>query len=152
MVDCFSLSAGSCLPERLKDFESVLSMVSFVITIFVALSIRSIRKSFRGRARLPQIINDATALGSKISATLGQSLDTSQLAAIKGDFGRAQILLDNALPLMTGVNKKQVQSRIRELKRRVGNLTDPAEAWDLYQLLQLSLENLKQSIQDSHWE
>ncbi|HEY0884172.1 MAG TPA: hypothetical protein VGE20_02760 [Ramlibacter sp.] len=145
----------SYLPQWLNDLNTVLGLVGFVITVVVLIQVASIRRSFRARARLPEIIKELQKTGSTLNGNL------EAWPARKND-ARAQIkvassLIQSALPFVQGDVRKHIRDAHSKLAIATRSFDDarydsPDLAWDLYSDIQLIITSLNQSVRTLNWE
>lgn len=144
----------SIFPQWLQDLNTALGIVGFVITVVVMLQVSAIKRSFRSRARLPEIVTDLEQAGSSLNATL------AAWPAKKND-ARSHIkvaasLLQAAVRLLP----REERAPIKMLEKRISSsakdfdssrFENPNEAWDIYSDIQSSITHLNQSVRSLNW-
>lgn len=130
-------------------------MLGFVITVFVMTQVAGIKRSFRSRARLPEIVKNLQLAGSTLNATL-------EAWPVRKNDARSPIkvassLLQTALPLLPREARGSIRSVQKKLSISAKNFNDakydvPDEAWDIYSDIQSSITHLKQSVSDLKWD
>jgi hypothetical protein len=146
---------ASQIPQWIQDVNTVLGIVGFFITVIVMFQVRSIRQSFRAKARLPKIIEDLNKAGSALSKNLGN------WPANKND-GGAQVkvaasLIASAIPLVPRASRRSLSITHDKLSNAVRDFSsaaydDPSSAWDLYGDILSILAGLNQIEQNLIWE
>lgn len=84
------------MPEWLSDintFGSAASIIGLIVTIFLFIEARSIRKSFLRRARLPELNKDLAKAASEISVHI-KAWESNKEPALE-KFSHAKALLEN---------------------------------------------------------
>lgn len=145
----------SIFPQWAQDLNTALGMAGFVITVFVMTQVAGIKRSFRSRARLPEIVKNLELAGSGLNATLegwpGRKNDARSPIKV------AASLLQAALPLLPSETRSSIKSVQKKLAVSAKNFNDarydvPDEAWDIYSDIQSSITHLKQSVSDLKWD
>lgn len=146
---------ASVFPQWIQDVNTVLGLVSFVITLLVMRQVNSIRNSFRARARLPEIVKELEKVGSNLNACL-------EGWPVRKNDGRSQIkiaatLIQGALPFISGSTKRQIVLDRKKLVEAAlmfdsQSYDRPDPAWDLYSDIQSTIVSLKQSARNLNWE
>lgn len=146
---------NSIFPIWLQNTNTVLGIAGFFITVAVMIQVASIKRSFRSRARLPEVVKELEKAGS----LLNKYLDS--WPARKNDaltqFKIASVLVRSAIPLVAGDTKKQLKVINVKLIDAAQNFEDPRyqsldAAWDLYSDVQQVITSLGQSVRSLNWE
>ena len=142
--------------KNIGNLGSLASILGLLLTIFILLEARKIRKSFILRARLPQLIRDLTTSTSQLSEHL-KILEEDKQPALKS-LAEVKALLDNISSKLPAEEKKKVESYLLRLRPRSfyffrSTVTDLDEdsAWVLYTELSGLVMALKQLEKDSRW-
>jgi hypothetical protein len=132
-----------------------MGIVGFFITLIVMFQVRSIRLTFRARARLPQITKDLRKAGSVLSANLGSW-------PLRKNDGHAQIkvassLIDGALPFVPRASRRSMAQINKKLIKAAREFSDtrydmPDAVWDLYSDIQVIITSLNQVEKNLNWE
>ena len=142
-------------PKWINNLATIATIVGFLITVYVSWSVRSIRHSYRQRARLPELSQDLSSAGSKLSRSLASS---------SFDRHDAHIQLNVAATLIEAIAKISVYpdkrahrrsaKRIRKIVRGLERNGDGAEdqAWTAYGEVQQVIVSVEQAIKSSKWE
>jgi hypothetical protein len=145
----------SIFPQWALDLNTALGTLGFFITVFVMIQVAGIKRSFRSRARLPEIVKNLQATGSVLNTTLDgwPSRKNDARSPIKV----AASLLQAALPLLPRDTRSSIKSVQKKLAASAKNFNDakfdvPDEAWDIYSDIQSSITHLKQSVSDLKWD
>ncbi len=130
-------------------------MIGFVITVVVMFQVVGIRRSFRSRALLPEIVKDLQKEGSALNATLEGWPNRKNDARLH--IKVAASLLQTALPLLPHDARGSIKNVRKKLTESAKEFNDvkyntPDEAWDIYSDIQSSIVHLKQSVRSSKWD
>ena len=145
----------SIFPQWLQDLNTAFGLVGFLITCYVMHEVASIRRSFRSRARLPEIVADLQSAGSGLNGVLADWPSRKDEARVPvknaAHLLRASISL---VPRNARADVKRLQKNVASAAR---NFTEarydvPAHAWDIYSDIQSSITLLKQSVSDQKWD
>lgn len=147
--------AQSWFPQWLHDTGLALGLVGFVITLIVMWEVRTIKRSFRSRARLPEVIRDLEKCGSSLSKTLQNWPSMRHLS--RGHVKVAASLLHSSLPLLAKPERKTaivMHSKFAIAAQHFdGPEFDQATAvWDLYSDIQSTIASLNQVASNVKWE
>ncbi|MFN7122367.1 MAG: hypothetical protein ACK4NM_10075 [Hydrogenophaga sp.] len=146
---------NSAIPMWLQDLNTILGIAGFVITVVVMIQVAAIKRSFRSRARLPEVIKDLQKTGSALNANL------DGWPAGKNDaltqFKVSAVLVRSAIPLVAGDTKKQLKAIHTKLVAAAQSFHDPKyqnldAAWDLYSDVQQVISSLSQSVRSLKWD
>lgn len=139
----------------LQDLNTGLGIAGFIITVVVMLQVASIKRSFRSRARLPEVVRDLQKAGSALNTNLDgwPARKNDALTQVKV----ASVLVRSAIPLVAGDTKKQLKSIHAKLLVATQNFDSPKyqnldAAWDLYSDVQQVITNLSQSVRTLKWD
>jgi hypothetical protein len=132
-----------------------MGIVGFFITLVVMFQVRSIRLTFRARARLPQIGKELQKAGSALSASL------DNWPARKND-GHERIkvassLIEDAIPFVPRANRRKMAQINKKLTVAARDFPDirydsPDAVWDLYSDIQVVITRLNQVEKNLNWE
>jgi hypothetical protein len=132
-----------------------MGIVGFFITLAVMIQVRSIRLTFRARARLPQIIKELQKAGSALSTSLGN------WPARKNDgHGHIKVgssLIDSAIPFVPRASRRKIVQINKKLSTAVRQFSDSRydrqdPVWDLYSDIQVVITSLNQVEKNLNWE
>jgi hypothetical protein len=145
----------SHLPQWIEDLSVILGIIGFVITLVVALQVSSIKRSFRSRARLPQIKKDLQKAGTALNTNLNDWPQHKNDA--RAHIKIAATLVQAAIPLLPRGDRNQLRVVLRTLTVSVKAFSEPRydapdAAWDIYSDIQLSITHLDQSMRNQTWE
>lgn len=131
-------------------FVNILSIVSFALTIWVAYSVRNIRRFYVFTARVPEITQKIKKHNSKVSELLNDF--ENSIPKIQIELTSIQVLL-SSLKNKTNKNTKQSTNKIVKTIRSYNFKTaDRDQLWDIYlQVTQLVLE-IEDLQKDLRWE
>lgn len=145
----------SVIPQWLQDLNTVLGMVGFLITIAVMYQVSAIKRSFRSRARLPQIIKELQRAGSSLNETLADWPERKNDA--RAHLKVAASLLQATLPLLPRASRAALKLVHRKLVSSIRSFNEvtfdsPDAAWDLYSDIQSSITHLNQAMRNLNWD
>ena len=145
----------SYIPQVVQDINTVMGIVGFFITLIVMLQVRSIRQTFRARARLPEMIKELKKAGSALSVSLsgwphGKNVGHEQIKV-------ASSLIDDALPFVPRASRRRMKQINKKLNKAVREFSDARydtldHVWDLYSDIQVIIVSLHQVEKNLHWE
>ena len=143
------------IPQIVQDLNTLMGIIGFFITVVVMLQVRSIRQSFRSRARLPQITKDLSKAGSTLNKELA-----GWPANKNGGHEQIKVassLIDDALPFVPRNSRgriKVINKKLKVASRDFYNLhyDSPDAVWDLYSDIQVVIVSLNQIEKDLKWE
>lgn len=147
------------MPEWLSDmnaFGSVASIIGLIVTIFLFIEARSIRKSFLRRARLPELNKDLAKAASEISVHIKTWENEKEPALEK--FLHAKALLENIRKKLPDDERKMVEKYLSRLRperllfkrKEISNLNRD-EAFQLYSELNGLVTSLRELAKDNKW-
>lgn len=146
------------MPEWLSDmntFGAVASIIGLIVTIFLFIEARSIRKSFLRRARLPELNKDLAKAASEISVHIKTWESDNEPALEK--FLHAKALLKNIKKKLPDDERKMVEKYLSRLqpkwffkKREISDL-NREEAFQLYSELNGLVTSLRELAKDNTW-
>lgn len=147
------------MPEWLSNINtiaSVASIIGLVVTIFLFIEARSIKKSFLRRARLPELNKDLAKATSEISAHI-KSWESNKEPALE-KFSHAKALLENIKNKLPEEERKMVEKYLIKLqpkrllvkKREISEL-NREEAFKLYSELNGLVTSLRELAKDNAW-
>lgn len=144
----------SIFPQWAQDLSTAFGLLGFIITLMVMIQVSEIRRSFRSRARLPEILKDLQKAGSALNSTLQDwpSRKNDARSYIKV----AASLLQAAIPLLPREARRSIKIAQQKLAESSTNFNDtkyniPDEVWDIYSDIQSSITHLNQSVRSLNW-
>ena len=144
----------SIFPQWAQDLNTALGLLGFVITVAVMIQVAEIRRSFRSRARLPEIVKDLQKAGSALNTTLEGW--PSRKNDARSHIKVAASLLHAAVPLLPRDIRGTIKHAQKKLAESATNFNDakyntPDEAWEIYSEIQSSITHLNQSVRSLNW-
>lgn len=147
------------MAEWLSDintFGSVASIIGLIVTIFLFIEARSIRKSFLRRARLPELNKDLAKAASEISVHI-KAWEINKEPALE-KFSHAKALLENIKKKLPEDERRMVEEYLIRLqpnrlffkKREISDLNRD-EAFQLYSELTGLVTSLRELAKDNTW-
>jgi len=145
----------SIIPQWLQDLNTVLGIAGFLITAIVMFQVAAIRRSFKSRAILPDLIKELQKTGSNLNVALEGWPARRNDARSHVKIGSA--LIESAIPLVNGDLKRNLKSTHLKLSMAAkefddAKYQDPDVAWDIYSDIQQSITSLGQFIRNLKWE
>ncbi|MCX8516796.1 MAG: hypothetical protein ORN29_01750 [Rhodoferax sp.] len=146
---------ASFFPQWAQDLNTGLSFVGFLITAYTLYEIKRIKASFMARARLPDIIKELGKNGSSLNTILGTW--PSQRNEARSHIRVSATLLNSALPMLEGADKKELSKIQEKLSSAAKGFSDPDypnhdEAWDIYADIQSCITIITQVSKNMKWE
>ena len=146
---------NSFFPQWLQDINTALGLIGFVITVVVMIQVGTIKRSFRSRARLPEIITELEQSGS----ALNKALDgwPARRNDAQSHIKIAASLIQSTLQFVPNPTKKQGKLIHKKLETAAKTFMekkyDSAGAvWDLYSDIQSVIVSLNQATRNLNWE
>ncbi|WP_448677286.1 hypothetical protein [Delftia acidovorans] len=146
---------NSFIPQWVQDINTAFGLVGFVITVVVMLQVWSIKRSFRSRARLPEIISELEKYGSALNKSLNEW--PAQKNAAHHHIKVAASLIQSAVQFLPNPARKKAKTMQEKLEAAAKTFTyskyDRADSvWDLYSDIQSIIVSLKQAARNMNWE
>lgn len=145
----------SVFPQWAQDINTGLGVFGFLITVYVMIEVRSIKRSFLSRARLPELVRDLEKAGSALNASLdGWPLRRNDA---RSQIKIAASLLHSATSILPK-EERRIASAANEKLRAAAERFDRPEfeqadpVWDLYSDVQSTITSLKQVSKNLKWE
>lgn len=145
------------MPEWFTNFASICSILGLLVSLFVLIEAKKIRKSFLRRARLPEIMKELTQANNNLSKNLKNWNESKrngleQLSIAKG-------LLENLEGKLPDKERKKVRIFCKKLELKkmfiftvpIANI-EADQAWELYTQLTGLITSLEQLSKDSRWD
>ncbi len=117
--------------------------------------VASIRRSFKSRALLPDLVKELQKTGSNLNLTLEGW--PSRKNDARSHIKIASALIESSIPLVTGELRKNLKSSHLKLSNAARDLSDPKyqdpdAAWEIYSDIQQSITILSQFLRNLKWE
>jgi hypothetical protein len=146
---------SSNIPQWLQDLDTVLGLVGFIITVALMFQVRTIKRSFLSRARLPVLIKDLEKAGTTLNGHLANWPQRKNHA--RTQIKIAATLVRSAAQLLPAGDRKSIEETHLKLDvsaKTFGDVRfdDPDVAWDLYSDIQSTISTLTQSARNLNWE
>lgn len=147
------------MPEWLSDINnlgSAASIIGLIVTIFIFIEARSIRKSFLRKARLPELNKDLAKAASEISVHI-KTWESNKEPALE-KFSHAKALLENIRKKLPENERRIVERYLTRFrpkrflfkKREISDLNRD-EAFQLYSELNGLVTSLRELAKDNAW-
>ncbi len=149
--------AQSIFPQWIMDIATIMTILGFVITVFVLQQTKEIKRNFLSKARLPQIQRELRSCASNINKQLDDWESSKEKIFV--EFSKCAGLLDSLIQKLNDDQSASAKALLKRLKYRPyyilrpikNKITDKDTAWSLYADLSELNSNLSQIIKDSHW-
>ena len=141
---------NSYLPAWLIDTASIVSIVGFIVTCFLFMEAKKIRKSFMRKARIPEIVTDLDRIADGLVADLKKYNEESRSAHEK--IQRATALLESILLKVPDANKEKITDFIKASKEMIETTLDEDSSWKIYGELSGVVTYLQQIAKDTRWD
>lgn len=149
---------NSIFPQWIVDLATVATFVGFIITIAVLFQVRSIKNTFKNKARLPEIKKELSACTTKISRSLNDWSNSKN--NIHEEFSKCAALLDNLKNKLDGdsqllvktMRERLVRTKLLRRAQSIIEIENKDQAWALYSELSRVNTHLDQVIKDMKWE
>jgi hypothetical protein len=137
--------AGSHLLSTIADLVSILS---FAISVWVALTLKQIRRQFLFQARLPELLKSLKNHANRIAELVG-SYDENR-HAIDAVIAQTHSTLVNIEAKIRGMTRESAATLIRTIDGRSQPVTRD-ETWRIYTALQGFIEGIQHLQKDTRW-
>lgn len=146
---------NSFFPYWLQDINTALGLIGFVITVWVMIQLGSIKRSFRSRARLPEIILELEQSGSALNKALAGW--PTQRNDAHSQIKVASSLIQSALQFVPNPTKRRAKFTQKKLETAARKFTEreynnAGAVWDLYSDIQSTIVSLNQVNRNLNWE
>lgn len=133
---------------KLHILASWASIISLILTVYVFFTVRDIKKSFRRKARLPEIHKAILQNGKKLSSLLGDF--NRNLQDIRVELGKAE---QNVKPTSKVARELKTQAMVvtRSINEAQSALTEVAVR-NTYVEIQKFITACDNAITDMRWE
>lgn len=109
---------ASFFPQWAQDLNTLVSFISFGISLYVAFGIRAIKRKFLARTRLPKITKDIQQAASSLNRHMN---------SLPHQYGDAVTEIKRALELMRAASKLVNYSECREINTHIKRITRKVE-------------------------
>jgi len=134
----------------LGDLGAAASIISLIITLFIAYGVHKIRRSFLAKARLPELVSRLRAHASSLSGHLNDFARFGDQA--RYELARSQATLRSIERKLTAEHRRScrsVRKKIARQRRQVQIGSD--ELASTYEEITLLVEALNEYQQDLQW-
>ena len=147
----------SFLPNWIKDTETILSIIGFLVTLILLYEAKKIRLSFLRRARIPEMIEELKATSQIMSKNINNW--SNQNRSFVEQTLIAKGILENLKEKLVNSEKKKVILFLNMLKPKkwfvieikLSQLNEE-EAWAIYAEFSALITSLVQHNKDSNWD
>ncbi len=146
---------GSIAWQWIQDIDTLLSLLSFFVTLYVLYEVHVIKNTFFTRARLPEYLKDLGVAGSTLSASLNQ-WPTQRHAAHEQIKICVTILTSSRSVLpkeeKTEINKIIDKLNVAKVEFHSQKYDDVNNVWDLYSDIQSVIASMTQLSKNIRWK
>jgi len=129
---------------------SVVSIASFILSIFVYVNVRKLRNVYKLRARGPALIKDLSKAASNLSKFMN---DYSELLPqVSEEMGRVSVKLRSLSGKLSGSPKRSVKRMLSYVDHCEVSVQNEEQVRILYGELPKVIEELKDYQKDLDWE
>lgn len=129
---------------------NLLSIFSFVLTIFVLLNVRNLRNVYKLKARGPSLLKDLSKSASNISGFLNEYNDF--LPQLEEELGRVAVKLSSMKRKLSGGPKRSVKHVLVRIDQCEVNAQNEEHVRRTYIEIIKVIEELKDHQKDLDWE
>ena len=144
----------SLIPSVVQDLNTLVGLVGFAITLGVWWQVRSVKRAFRSKARLPALISELDS----VCLDLGLAIDSAQenTQALHVLLGHSAGLLAAGRKLGSSDARPMVNAAIAAVHRARRGMNRNNEDWEQLAValgaLKAAETSLGQDIKDMNWE
>jgi len=148
----------SCSFPMFNNFASLLTIIGFCITLFIAFQVKTIKQSFLRKAQLPELLKQLenekvqmyTILSKNGKFDKKEKHVLSNLSTIKG-------ILDNTEKKLPKGSKTKINELIKSLKdgkysSKLITKIDESSSWKIYYELNEMYKHLQLLLSDTTWD
>lgn len=148
------------LNQYVVDSATIATLVGLALTFWVLIETKTLKKTFRKKARIPEIHSDLKECASRISALLRDAKNWENTRDhVSKEFAECIGLIESLVGILTGDDKRKANSLLDRLSPKPGRFKKRARedinkrelAWSLYEDLSLLNTRLDQSVKDMNW-
>lgn len=129
---------------------NLLSIASFVLTIFVLLNVRHLRNAYKLRVRGPSLIRDLSKCASNLSGFMNDYHEF--LPQIEVELGKVAVKLRSMKSKLNGSAKRSVKHVIAYIDQCEINAQNEQQVRRTYVEIRKVIEELKDNQKDLDWE
>lgn len=146
---------GCIIWQWVQDIDTLLSLFSFFVTLYVLYEVHEIKKTFFTRARLPEYLEELKSSGSKLSVSLDQW--PTQRHAAHEQIKISVTLLTSSRSVLPKEEKIEIDKIIKKLNTakvefHLQKYDDVNNVWDLYSDIQLAITSMTQLLKNIKWK
>ena len=146
------------LPSYVTDIASIASILGLALTIAVYYETKSLKKTFKNKARIPELQKDLSTSASVLNDAMSDWENSKE--RIKNEFITCIATAESLLEKLEDVDKQKVRdflnliAPIEGRKKRSPKLTFNSldDVWLLYEALSLLNSRLAQIVKDMKWD
>lgn len=146
---------GNIVWQWIQDIDTLLSLLSFFVTLYVWWAVREIKNTFFTRARLPEYLKDLEMARSALSVSLDQ-WPTQRHTAHEQIKICVAILVSSRSILpkeeKTEINKIIDKLNVATVEFLSQKYDDVKNVWDLYSDIQFGITSMSQLSKNIRWK
>jgi len=134
----------------LTDIGSVASILGFLLTILIFLTLRSIRRFYVFTARVPELLKKLINHARKISEYQKEFSNSQQ--EIELELAEAEVVLNSLKKKVSRQTKSAVNGTLKTVKTYNNSSNDSKSLWAVYVEMQKLITEIQELQSDLKWE
>ena len=134
----------------LTDIGSAASILGFLLTIIIFLTLRSIRRFYVFTARVPELLKKLINHASKISEYQKEFSNSQQ--EIELELAKTEVVLNSLKKKVSRQTKSAVNSMLKTVKSYNNSSNDSNSLWAVYVEIQKLITEIQELQSDLKWE
>lgn len=134
----------------LTHIGSVASILGFLLTILIFLTLRSIRRFYVFTARVPELLKKLIKHARKISEYQKEFSNSQQ--EIELELAEAEVVLNSLKKKVSRQTKSAVNSTLKTVKAYNNSSNDSKSLWAVYVEMQKLITEIQELQSDLKWE
>ena len=130
------------------DFADIIIVLGFIMTVYVFLAIRGIKRRYLYKARVPQLLEQ---LLSQV-ATIGQLIEENSKKEIMVEMGKIQATLESLRKKVGKPERSSIEAAVILVGEYKSIESSKDKLWKVYGEVYKVIEVVKNSQEDSSWE
>ncbi len=155
---------GFHISQSITDAATILTIISFFMTLWVIRTTNFLKKKFKNKGRLPEIKTEITQTTNKIFSILtSRELDNNWVEfnrMFSMEVKTCYPVIDNLLSKVESDQKNAVKNILDLIapktrffgRRKVITISNKDKAWDIYQELSSLTVHIDQIMKDMRWD
>ena len=134
----------------LADIGSLASILGFVLTIFILLALRSIRRSYRFTARVPELIAKLINHAGEIAVYQKEFSYSHQ--EIQLELAKIEVALKSLKKKVGRNTKSSINKLLKNVENYSNNSNDPKNLREIYVEMHKLISEIQELQSDLKWE